>query len=73
MKCWLPLTMAMVLAMASTRVAARELPIRSFTSADGLADNRVTRIVLDSRGLLWICTGSGLRTSRNIAPRAVTS
>ena len=60
MKCWLPLTMAMVLAMASTRVAARELPIRSFTSADGLADNRVTRIVLDSRGLLWICTGSGL-------------
>ena len=60
MKCWLPLTMAMGLAMASAHVAAHELPIRSFTSADGLADNRVNRIVLDSRGLLWICTNSGI-------------
>ena len=60
MKCWLPLTMAMVLNTVSAHVAAHELPIRTFTVADGLADNRVHRIVLDSRGLLWICTNSGI-------------
>ena len=60
MKYRLPLTMAMILAIGSAHVAGRELPIRSFTAADGLADNRVNRIVLDSRGLLWICTNSGI-------------
>jgi PAS domain S-box-containing protein len=39
---------------------ARELPIRIFTTLDGLVHNRVQRIVADSRGLLWICTGGGL-------------
>src|SRR5438034_671556 len=39
---------------------ARELPVRAFTTADGLSDDRVGRIVLDSRGLLWICTSGGL-------------
>jgi signal transduction histidine kinase/ligand-binding sensor domain-containing protein len=41
-------------------VRARELPLRFFTTADGLADNRVMRIVTDSRGLLWICTNAGI-------------
>src|SRR6266498_2629882 len=54
------LTMTMVLATASADVAARELPIRSYTAADGLADNRASRFVSDSRGLLWICTNSGI-------------
>src|SRR5436190_285477 len=39
---------------------ARELPVRAFTTADGLSDNRVHRVVLDSRGLLWILTASGM-------------
>lgn len=39
---------------------ASELPVRSFTTVDGLSDNRVNRIVLDSRGLLWVCTASGI-------------
>src|SRR3954463_5380550 len=39
---------------------ARELPVRSFTTADGLSDNRVHRIVLDSRGLLWVLTANGI-------------
>ena len=60
MRLRLSLTVAMVLVVASTQVAAHELPIRSYTIADGLADNRVHRIVLDSRGLLWICTSSGI-------------
>ncbi len=52
------LLFAIVLPAAS--LGARELPVRSFTTADGLADNRVVRIVSDSRGLLWICTGGGI-------------
>ncbi len=52
------LLFAIVLLAAS--LGARELPVRSFTTADGLADNRVVRIVSDSRGLLWICTGGGI-------------
>ena len=55
--CWVT---AIVIAVAASRAQARELPIRSFTTADGLADNRINRIVLDSHGLLWICTNSGL-------------
>jgi signal transduction histidine kinase/ligand-binding sensor domain-containing protein len=51
---------AMLMAMATPQADARELPVRSFTTADGLGDNRVKRIVSDSRGLLWICTNSGI-------------
>ena len=36
------------------------LPIKSYTSADGLAHNVVQRIVRDSRGFLWFCTREGL-------------
>jgi signal transduction histidine kinase/ligand-binding sensor domain-containing protein len=39
---------------------ASELPVRSFTTADGLSDNRVHTLVMDSRGLLWLCTASGI-------------
>ena len=51
---------ALIMVMAAPQVGARELPVRSFTTADGLGDNRVKRIVSDSRGLLWICTNSGI-------------
>lgn len=46
--------------LVSAPLDARELPVRSFTTADGLSDNRVHRIVLDSRGLLWVLTASGI-------------
>ena len=39
---------------------AERLPSRVFTTADGLANNVVTRIVLDSRGYQWFCTREGL-------------
>jgi signal transduction histidine kinase/ligand-binding sensor domain-containing protein len=48
-----------IIALAG-KLSASELPLRSFTTADGLADNRVHRIVSDSRGLLWMCTGGGI-------------
>jgi len=41
-------------------VQAQRLPIRIYTTADGLAHNSVRRIVRDSRGFLWFCTAEGL-------------
>src|SRR5215831_12973330 len=41
-------------------VYAERLPVRSYTSADGLADNHVNRIRQDSRGFIWIATDEGL-------------
>jgi ligand-binding sensor domain-containing protein/signal transduction histidine kinase len=44
----------------ATTAAAERLPLRSFSIADGLPNNRVNRIVADSRGFLWFCTHEGL-------------
>jgi signal transduction histidine kinase/ligand-binding sensor domain-containing protein len=49
-----------VLLLAPAIVDAERLPARVFTTADGLANNVVTRIVHDSRGYLWFCTREGL-------------
>ena len=48
-----------VLALAPV-ASASERPIRSFTTADGLSDNRIHRMLVDSRGLLWVSTAGGL-------------
>ncbi|MCI0491013.1 MAG: hypothetical protein L0229_30860 [Blastocatellia bacterium] len=39
---------------------AELLPIKIYTSEDGLAHNRVQSIVRDSQGFLWFCTTNGL-------------
>jgi len=39
---------------------AELLPIRSYSTADGLPSNQVERIVVDSRGFVWFCTPEGL-------------
>ena len=49
-----------LLAFIPTPVGAERLPARVFTTADGLANNTVLRIVLDSRGYVWFCTSEGL-------------
>jgi len=41
-------------------VYAERLPIKTYTTADGLAHNTINRIVRDSRGYLWFCTADGL-------------
>ncbi|MBI3950923.1 MAG: hypothetical protein HY314_10775 [Acidobacteria bacterium] len=41
-------------------IRAERLPIKVYTTADGLAQNAVNRIVRDSRGFLWFCTEDGL-------------
>ncbi len=37
-----------------------ELPVRIYTTADGLSGNTIDRIVRDSRGYLWFCTREGI-------------
>jgi ligand-binding sensor domain-containing protein len=44
----------------SADVRAEHLPIKTYTTADGLAHNVVNRVVRDSRGFLWFCTREGL-------------
>ena len=55
------LTFLLVIPLAAGREAAAErLPSRTYSMDDGLAHNRVKRIVQDSRGFLWFCTADGL-------------
>jgi len=49
---------SLLLAMAVAR--AEQLPIKRYTTADGLPNNFINRIVRDSRGYLWFCTDEGL-------------
>jgi ligand-binding sensor domain-containing protein/signal transduction histidine kinase len=41
-------------------VLAERLPLKTYTTADGLVRDSITRIVRDSRGFLWFCTPEGL-------------
>jgi len=53
-------TSLVALLLIPVAVHAERLPSRVFTTADGLPHNMVTRIVSDSRGYQWFCTGEGL-------------
>jgi len=47
--------------LAATMPAHSErLPIRTYSTADGLPHNVINKIVRDSRGFLWFCTDEGL-------------
>jgi ligand-binding sensor domain-containing protein/two-component sensor histidine kinase len=48
------------LLFASELAQAEQLPIKTYTTADGLANDSINRIVRDSRGFLWFCTADGL-------------
>jgi len=39
---------------------AEQLPIKTYTTADGLVRDQINRIVQDSHGYLWFCTSEGL-------------
>jgi len=39
---------------------AEELPLRKYTTTDGLPSNAVNCVRRDSRGFLWFCTAEGL-------------
>jgi ligand-binding sensor domain-containing protein/two-component sensor histidine kinase len=52
------LTLALLLGARS--VSAQQLPVRTYTTADGLPRDLVLRIVRDSHDFLWFCTADGL-------------
>jgi len=56
---WLGLLMTLLLGTPG-RAHAERLPIKTYTTTDGLASDGVNRIVRDSRGFLWFCTSEGL-------------
>lgn len=56
---WLYKLAACLVLLVITATAER-LPIKRYTSADGLARDYISRIVRDSRGFLWFCTNEGL-------------
>ena len=47
-------------ALFVSSIRAERLPVRAYTTADGLANDGVNKIVRDSRGFLWFCTNEGL-------------
>ena len=49
-----------LLLLVSPMIQGERLPIKTYTTADGLAHNVVNRVVRDSRGFLWFCTREGL-------------
>src|SRR5437868_1832669 len=53
---------AVLATLLSTVVSTRgeRLPLKAYTTADGLAHNVINKIVRDSRGFLWFCTSEGL-------------
>ena len=46
--------------ISCAQLRAEQLPIRTYTTADGLPRDRIFRIVPDPRGFLWFCTYDGL-------------
>jgi ligand-binding sensor domain-containing protein len=49
-----------VLLIAPAALPAKRLPIRTYTTADGLARDHIHCIRQDSHGFLWFCTEEGL-------------
>jgi len=50
----------MALMIAAISISAERLPVKSYTTSDGLPHDVVSRIRQDSRGFLWFCTNDGL-------------
>src|SRR5215472_18929630 len=55
-----PTWLLLALLAVSNPTQAERLPIKTYTTVDGLANNHVNKIVRDSRGFLWFCTSDGL-------------
>lgn len=54
------LLQVLALALSCIPAARAALPVRTFTTEDGLPHNRINHIRLDSKGFIWICTDEGL-------------
>ena len=49
-----------ILLIAVAHSRAEQLPIRTYTTAEGLARDQVYKIVTDPHGFVWFCTSDGL-------------
>ncbi len=67
---WCLLYWSIIVLSLSLLVHAERLPVRVFTSADGLGSSFVNHLMRDSRGFLWFATRDGL--SRFDGSRFVT-
>ena len=50
----------LLVVISGAHASAEQLPIRTYTTADGLARDSIHRIVSDPLGYLWFCTSDGL-------------
>src|SRR5437016_1246969 len=46
--------------LGSALSLAERLPVKTYTTADGLPKDQINRIVQDSRGFMWFATSDGL-------------
>ena len=54
------LLFAILLPIAAVPIRAERLPIRIYTSADGLGSSATFNLVRDSKGFIWLCSRDGL-------------
>ncbi|HEY0367266.1 MAG TPA: two-component regulator propeller domain-containing protein [Pyrinomonadaceae bacterium] len=54
------LAISILVLISCAQHRAEQLPIRTYTTADGLPRDRIFKIVPDPRGFLWFCTYDGL-------------
>ena len=59
-KMWLPVRLMFIMLLLSVAVHAERLPVKIYTSADGLGSSFVDYLMRDSRGFMWFCTRDGL-------------
>jgi ligand-binding sensor domain-containing protein/two-component sensor histidine kinase len=52
--------LCVLLLLVPASALAEQLPIKTYTIADGLARDTVNRIIQDPQGFLWFCTTEGL-------------
>src|SRR5712692_3398819 len=52
--------LALLFGLSTLKTRGEHLPIKTYTTADGLAHDTVNRILSDSRGFLWFATAEGL-------------
>src|SRR5215475_11871702 len=50
----------LVLMIVAVSISAERLPVKTYTTSDGLPRDEINRIRQDSRGFLWFCTNDGL-------------
>jgi ligand-binding sensor domain-containing protein/signal transduction histidine kinase len=51
---------ALLLAIVPTSARAERLPLRVYSTVDGLPSNQINCVKRDSQGFLWFCTAEGL-------------